>query len=261
MGRQYWDHRLSQPPPVSIYIRSLTANLLMRKFVGRLVTAIALVVPACAPSDAAPARAGDYAPARFADPDRIGKLRTALPAIDSIFRTFATSNHVPGIAYGVIIDGQLAHRGVAGLRNIADNAPVDSASVFRIASMTKSFTALAILKLRDEGKLALDDLAAKYVPELAGLTYPTTDSPHLTIRHLLSHSEGFPEDNPWGDRQLEPDGRRDGGDDARRDSILQSARHRVRVLELRIRDPRPHRGPGLRADRTRPTSARRSCCR
>jgi len=43
---------------------------------------------------------------------------------------------------------------------------------------------------------------AGHVPELQGLQYPTTDSPVITVRHLLSHSEGFPEDNPWGDRQL-----------------------------------------------------------
>jgi len=79
---------------------------------------------------------------------------------------------------------------------------VDTSSVFRIASMTKSFTALSILKLRDEGKLSLDDPAEKYVPELKGLKYPTSDSPKLTIRLLLSHSTGFPEDNPWGDQQL-----------------------------------------------------------
>ena len=68
--------------------------------------------------------------------------------------------------------------------------------------MTKSFTALCILKLRDEGKLSLDDPAERYVPELAGVKYPTADSPKLTIRHLLTHSTGFPEDNPWGDQQL-----------------------------------------------------------
>ncbi|PYQ77203.1 MAG: hypothetical protein DMG01_15600 [Acidobacteria bacterium] len=61
---------------------------------------------------------------------------------------------------------------------------------------------LSILELRDEGKLSLDDSAEKYVPELASLKYPTTDSPKITVRHLLSHSEGFPEDNPWGDQQL-----------------------------------------------------------
>jgi CubicO group peptidase (beta-lactamase class C family) len=68
--------------------------------------------------------------------------------------------------------------------------------------MTKSFTAMSILKLRDEGRLSLDDPAERYVPELQSLRYPTADSPRITIRHLLSHSEGFPEDNPWGDRQL-----------------------------------------------------------
>jgi CubicO group peptidase (beta-lactamase class C family) len=68
--------------------------------------------------------------------------------------------------------------------------------------MTKGFTAMAILKLRDAGKLQLDDPVAKYIPELASIRYPTKDSPVITIRHLLTHSEGFPEDNPWGDRQL-----------------------------------------------------------
>src|SRR5688572_24788601 len=107
---------------------------------------------------------GDYAPARFSDPDRVRKLQAAMPRIDSLFSAFAKENHVPGIAYGILIDGQLVHTGTSGLRDIANNAPVDSASVFRIASMTKSFTALAILKLRDEGKLALDDPAERYVP-------------------------------------------------------------------------------------------------
>jgi CubicO group peptidase (beta-lactamase class C family) len=168
----------------------------MRRIVFALVAVIA-----CSASDAAPGPA-DYTPARFTDPARVEKLRSAFPAIDSLFSAFATANHVPGIAYGVLIDGKLVHARTAGLRDIEGNARVDSASVFRIASMTKSFTALSILKLRDEGKLSLDDPADRYVPELAGLAYPTTDSPRLTIRHLLSHAEGFPEDNPWGDQQL-----------------------------------------------------------
>lgn len=110
--------------------------------------------------------------------------------------------HIPGAAWGVVIDGELAHLGVTGLRDVARQQPVNGDSVFRIASMTKSFTAMAILQLRDAGRLSLDDPAEKYLPELQGLRYPTTDSPRITIRHLLSHAEGFPEDNPWGDRQL-----------------------------------------------------------
>lgn len=103
---------------------------------------------------------------------------------------------------GVIIDGELAWVKTAGVADVKSRAPVTPDTAFRIASMTKSFTALAILRLRDEGKLSLDDPVAKHVPELATLKYPTEDSPVLTVRHLLTHSEGFPEDNPWGDRQL-----------------------------------------------------------
>ena len=141
-------------------------------------------------------------PARFEDPERLAKLSTAFPHIDSLMRGFAERGRVPGMAYGIIVDGRIAHVGTAGYREVASRSPVDSATVFRIASMTKSFTALAILQLRDQGKLALDEPAERYVPELAGLRYPTADSPRITVRHLLTHSAGFPEDNPWGDQQL-----------------------------------------------------------
>jgi CubicO group peptidase (beta-lactamase class C family) len=133
---------------------------------------------------------------------RVERLMSAMPAIDRLITDFTKREHIPGAAWAVIIDGRIAHIGVTGYRDLAVKAPVDSSSVFRIASMTKSFTAMSILKLRDEGKLSLDDPAEKYVPELAGLKYPTTDSPRITIRHLMSHAEGFPEDNPWGDQQL-----------------------------------------------------------
>jgi CubicO group peptidase (beta-lactamase class C family) len=53
--------------------------------------------------------------------------------------------------------------------------------------MTKSFTALAIVKLREEGKLGLDDPVQKYLPELKDPKYLTSDAPVLTIRHLLTH--------------------------------------------------------------------------
>jgi CubicO group peptidase (beta-lactamase class C family) len=139
---------------------------------------------------------------RFTDPDRRAKLEKAFAEIDRLFQAYASDAHVPGAAWGIIIDGELAHTGVTGYRDVPSKAPVTPDTVFRIASMTKSFTAIAILKLRDEGKLSLDDPAEKYVPEMKALVYPTADAPKITIRHLLSHAEGFPEDNPWGDQQL-----------------------------------------------------------
>ena len=139
---------------------------------------------------------------QFADGTRAKKLAAAFPEIDRIFARFVETTHVPGAAWGIVVDGELVHTGAAGVRDLASKAPVDADTVFRIASMTKSFTAMAILKLRDEGRLSLDDPAERYVPELKGLRYPTADSPRITIRHLLTHSAGFPEDNPWGDQQL-----------------------------------------------------------
>jgi CubicO group peptidase (beta-lactamase class C family) len=146
--------------------------------------------------------AGGHAPARQAADSRLARLQSAFPELDKLMAAFAERQHVPGIAYGVLVDGVLVHSGFAGVREVPTKAPIDADTVFRIASMTKSFTALCILKLRDEGKLSLEDPAERYVPELAGLKYPTADSPKLTIRHLLTHSTGFPEDNPWGDQQL-----------------------------------------------------------
>lgn len=143
-----------------------------------------------------------YPPARFTDPQRVQKLESALPEVDKIFERFAATRKISGMVWGVVIDGRLAHVASTGVRDRATNAPIDANTVFRIASMTKSFTALAVLKLRDEGKLSLEDPVSKWIPEFARMELPTRDTAPLRIRNLLSHSSGFPEDNPWGDQQL-----------------------------------------------------------
>jgi CubicO group peptidase (beta-lactamase class C family) len=143
---------------------------------------------------------GSVPPPAFKDPERKQKLAAAFPEIEKLFK--ASAERMPGAVFGIVVDGELVWVKAAGVRESENKAPVTPDTVFRIASMTKSFTAMAILKLRDEGKLSLDDPASRYVPALADLSYPTSDSPTITIRHLLTHSEGFPEDNPWGDRQL-----------------------------------------------------------
>ena len=127
-------------------------------------------------------------------------------AVDAIAAGwFAARAGQPGLAYGVVADGELVHSGGLGERRTGAQPP-DADTVFRIASMTKSFTAAVTLLLRDAGLLALDDPVVGYVPELTGLRLPAPDCPHVTIRHLLTMTAGFPSDDPWGDRQqgLEP---------------------------------------------------------
>ncbi len=123
------------------------------------------------------------------------------PEIDALFAKFQAEQHVPGLVYGIVKDGKLAYVKGIGVQNITDKRPVTADSLFRIASMTKAFTALSILKLRDDGKLRLDDLAEQYVPEMKDWTYPTKDSPRIRIRDLLQHVGGLVTDDPWGDRQ------------------------------------------------------------
>ena len=121
-------------------------------------------------------------------------------AVDAMVSDYFDRGGQPAIAYGILRDGALVHAAGFGERVLGGPAP-DADTVFRIASMSKSFTASAVLLLRDEGLLALDDPAEKYVPELAGWPPVTADSDRVTIRHLLTMTAGFPTDDPWGDRQ------------------------------------------------------------
>ena len=121
-------------------------------------------------------------------------------AADAIVSDYFGRGGQPALAYGIVARGELVHSAGFGGRTLGGPAP-DADTVFRIASMSKSFTASAVLLLRDEGALALDDQVAAYVPELAGWTYGAADAAAVTIRHLLSMTAGFPTDDPWGDRQ------------------------------------------------------------
>jgi len=127
----------------------------------------------------------------------------ALASLDPIFEKFMQENHIPGLVYGVVVDGKLARVHAFGVQDLTSNTPVTTDTVFRIASMSKQFAALATLKLRDAGKLSLDSPAERYIPELKGFKYPTSDSPKILVRDLLSHAAGFVTDDPWGDRQLD----------------------------------------------------------
>lgn len=122
-------------------------------------------------------------------------------ALDRLFADYALDAHIPGLAFGVVADGCLVNVGCVGVQNLSSKDPVSPDSVFRIASMTKAFTALTVLQLRDEGKVVLDAPAEFYVPELRAWTYPTRDSPRIRVRDLLNHTAGFVTDDPWGDRQ------------------------------------------------------------
>jgi CubicO group peptidase (beta-lactamase class C family) len=126
---------------------------------------------------------------------RYDTTRAALsaPAIDDLLAARVRDGRTPSVAYALVAEGRIVHTG-----GFADEAvtPVPGPdTAFRIASCTKSFTAVAMLQQRDAGRLDLDAPVAEYLPLV---TIPEA-SP--TVAQLASMAAGFPTDDPWGDRQ------------------------------------------------------------
>ncbi|HUG51066.1 MAG TPA: serine hydrolase domain-containing protein [Terrimesophilobacter sp.] len=118
-------------------------------------------------------------------------------AIDAPFLEHTTA--APSSVWAVFDRTGVVHWGSTGA--LDDGSAPTLTSAYRIASCTKSFTAAAVLSLRDGGLLQLGDPITRFVPEFSGVALPTADSPVPTIGMLLTMSAGFPTDDPWADRQ------------------------------------------------------------
>src|SRR4051812_11402615 len=106
---------------------------------------------------------------------------------------------IVGSSLVFVSKGQVAHKAFEGYQDRATKRAVDEDTIFHWASITKTFTGIAIMQLRDRGMLSLDDPAVKYVPELRLAHNPFGDISQVKIRHLMSHSAGFRGSTwPWG---------------------------------------------------------------
>ena len=121
--------------------------------------------------------------------DVAGKLTERVAA-------FVKKERLPGAAAGVVVDDELVWSTGYGYADVEARRPHDARTLFRIASITKTFTATAILQLRDEGKLHLDDPAVAFLPELRDATSPFGMIETVTIRRMLSHESGLMGDPP-----------------------------------------------------------------
>lgn len=119
----------------------------------------------------------------------------AVPEVRKVFSDWMLDQRAPGLVWGIVKDGKLVHVEGMGVQDLEQRRPVTADSAFRIASMSKAFTAYAILGLRADGRLKLDDAASSHVPEMAGW------ADGVTVGDLLHHTAGFVTDDPWGDRQ------------------------------------------------------------
>jgi len=131
-------------------------------------------------------------------PERKQKLLSLSPKIDELFRARIAELGATAEAVGIVLDGEVVFAHGFGVRDLESKTPVDADTLFRVGSVSKTITALAVMRLRDQGKLVLDAPAASYLPALRASVLPTKDSPALTVRHLLSMTSGLPFDDLWG---------------------------------------------------------------
>lgn len=112
----------------------------------------------------------------------------SVAALDRIFATWNT-RQTPGCAVGVARNGQTILERAYGMANLEYDVPNTPATIFEAGSVSKQFTATAVVLLAQQGKLSLDDEVSKYIPEL-----PDYDTP-ITIRQMLHHTSGL---RDWG---------------------------------------------------------------
>jgi CubicO group peptidase (beta-lactamase class C family) len=133
-----------------------------------------------------------------AQPADKAKLVAIAPQFDALLLDQFNASKATAMVAGIVLDGELVYARAFGERDPQRQQPVDLDSLFRMASLTKSFTAMAIMKLRDEGKLSLDAPLVSYLPEFTALGATTRDAAPVTARALLTHSAGLPWDDLWG---------------------------------------------------------------
>jgi D-alanyl-D-alanine carboxypeptidase len=103
---------------------------------------------------------------------------------------------LPGLSFAVVHDQELVWSRGFGWADVERRVPATAETLYRVASITKTFTATAILQLRDAGKLALDDRVRDILPWFTPST-ARPDAPPITVRHLITHTAGLPRESPF----------------------------------------------------------------
>ncbi len=116
--------------------------------------------------------------------------------LDSLFAQRYSEN-TPGGSALILKGNDVVYEKSWGVANYKTNAKIDSNTFFNIASVSKQFTAMAILKLHEEGKLSIEDNVKQYFPEFKADFFKK-----IKIKHLLAHSSGLPDDRPRTDRNF-----------------------------------------------------------
>ncbi|MBS1806998.1 MAG: beta-lactamase family protein [Acidobacteria bacterium] len=127
------------------------------------------------------------------------QFAAAYPSFKSFYKQKLRQHGIVGSSFVLLHDNQMIAREFYGLAHLEQKRAVDENTIYHWASITKTFTGIAIMQLRDRGLLKLDDPIVKYVPELSAVHNRFGKMEDITIRQLMSHSAGFRNGTwPWG---------------------------------------------------------------
>jgi D-alanyl-D-alanine carboxypeptidase len=132
---------------------------------------------------------------------QLPEVTAALTVLDAWIAATVASREVPGLSIGIVSGQDLLWAKGYGLADLERKIPATASTVYRIGSISKLFTATAIMQLRDRGHLRLDDAVETSLPWFR-LAHVDPDDPKITIRDLLTHLSGLPRDAPtpyWND--------------------------------------------------------------
>ncbi|MDA8437037.1 MAG: serine hydrolase [Actinomycetales bacterium] len=137
-----------------------------------------------------------------------GPVERIADTLQAATATFVKEHRLPGAVAGIVHEGRLAWWGSVGFADVAERRPAGPATMHRIASITKTVTATAVLQLRDAGALDLDDPLVRHIPELRAARNAFAPWEHVTLRLVLSHQSGLMSEPPgadWMNGQYEGD--------------------------------------------------------
>lgn len=137
-----------------------------------------------------------------ATPEEAGFSSVGIQALADGMRAAVDEGNLAGIVSAVLRDGKLVHLDAHGYQDVENQIPITEDTIFRIFSMTKPITGVALMMLVEEGKLTLDDAVSRHIPELANLQVAIEDGPggfpvtepadhEMTVRELMSHTGGL----------------------------------------------------------------------
>ena len=126
----------------------------------------------------------------------------ALPAFSRKLRADVADDDVGGLVAGVMVDGDLVWAQAFGWADRDAHTPMSTASISRTGSISKSVTAVLMMRLLDEGVIGLDEPVERYLPAFASVNDRRVCAPPVTLRSLASHTAGLISQPQWPDAVL-----------------------------------------------------------